>query len=147
MIDQFRRGGRADPTAYGGQPTPFLDRDTHTQLAPAHGRFGFALPRLPPLPSPPPRHPADRMARSRARRLLPVLTFVTLGMVIGAPPPLPAISLRLPLSPHCFLRFLFRVRESRFLETARRWFGAVRLPGWGAPVVELGAVTACRSSC
>ncbi|KAM0916069.1 hypothetical protein ACQ4PT_010420 [Festuca glaucescens] len=53
-----------------------------------HGRFRFAFPRR--LPSPlPPRHPArraaGRMARSRARRLLlPVLTFVTLGMVIGS---------------------------------------------------------------
>ena len=29
------------------------------------------------------------MARSRARRLLPLLTLVTLGMILGARPPLP----------------------------------------------------------
>lgn len=39
-------------------------------------------------------------ARSRARRLLPLLTFVALGMILGARPPLPACPLaQLPLSP------------------------------------------------
>ncbi|KAM0882614.1 hypothetical protein ACQ4PT_032213 [Festuca glaucescens] len=89
-VDQSRRG-RPDCIRRLGT-RPWIRRQKYAARAGTGGRGHGRFDLLSLLVSPPlcrrgtrrARRAADPMARSRARRLLPVLTFVTLGMVIGS---------------------------------------------------------------